>query len=150
MLDLTFLRELGEACRLTRFRFVAGIQESLFDSPRFQFVADSVRRVKDRYEQVRIAGEDVAYCTRCGDPYHLECWAYFAEEVQIEEGGVTRLKHKLECPECNLPDQIDAEWQSPQGDSSQTTVGRTVRCPHCGGEHMVKDESNALYDGAVE
>ncbi len=54
VLDLTFLRELGEACRLTRFRFVAGIQESLFDSPRFQFVADSVRRVKDRFEQVRI------------------------------------------------------------------------------------------------
>jgi hypothetical protein len=61
VLDLTFLRELGEACRLTRFRFVAGIQESLFDSPRFQFVADSVRRVKDRFEQVRIAREDVAY-----------------------------------------------------------------------------------------
>jgi hypothetical protein len=61
VLDLTFLRELGEAGRLTRFRFMAGIQESLFDSPRFQFVADSVRRVKDRFEQVRIAREDVAY-----------------------------------------------------------------------------------------
>jgi hypothetical protein len=61
VLDLTFLRELGEACRLSRFRFIAGIQESLFDSPRFQFVADSVRRVKDRFEQVRIAREDVAY-----------------------------------------------------------------------------------------
>ena len=35
VLDLTFLRELGEACSGTRFRFVAGIQESLFDSPRF-------------------------------------------------------------------------------------------------------------------
>jgi len=61
VLDLTFLRELGEACRLTRFRFMAGLQESLFDSPRFQFVANSVRRVKDRFEQVRIAREDVAY-----------------------------------------------------------------------------------------
>ncbi len=61
VLDLTFLRELGEACRLSRFRFMAGIQESLFDSRRFQFVADSVRRVKDRFEQVRIAREDVAY-----------------------------------------------------------------------------------------
>jgi hypothetical protein len=61
VLDLTFLRELGEVCRLTRFRFVAGIQESLFDSPRFQFVASSVRRVKDRFQQVRIAREDVAY-----------------------------------------------------------------------------------------
>jgi len=61
VLDLTFLRELGEACRLTRFRFLAGLQESLFDSPRFQFVADSIRRVKDRFEQVRIARQDVAY-----------------------------------------------------------------------------------------
>ena len=61
VLDLSVLRELGEAGRLTRFRFVAGIQESLFDSPRFQFVADSVRRVKDRFEQVRIAREDVAF-----------------------------------------------------------------------------------------
>ncbi|HKZ86416.1 MAG TPA: DUF6079 family protein [Anaerolineae bacterium] len=61
VLDLSFLREVGEVCRLTRFRFVAGLQESLFDSPRFQFVADSIRRVKDRFEQVRIAREDVAY-----------------------------------------------------------------------------------------
>lgn len=61
VLDLSFLRELGEISRNTRFRFVAGIQESIFDSPRFQFVADAVRRVKDRFEQVRIAREDVAF-----------------------------------------------------------------------------------------
>lgn len=61
ILDLNFLRELGEICRLTRFRFVGGVQESLFDSPRFQFVADTVRRVRDRFEQVRITRIDVAY-----------------------------------------------------------------------------------------
>ncbi|MBN1993961.1 MAG: ATP-binding protein, partial [Anaerolineae bacterium] len=61
VLDLSFLRELGEISRNTRFRFVAGIQESIFDSPRFQFVADAVRRVKDRFEQIRIAREDVAF-----------------------------------------------------------------------------------------
>ena len=61
ILDLNFLREVGEICRSTRFRFVSGIQESLFDNPRFQFVADTLRRVKDRFEQVRIAREDVAY-----------------------------------------------------------------------------------------
>jgi len=60
-LDLSFLRELGEVCKGTRFRFVSGVQESLFDNPRFQFVADTLRRVKDRFEQVRIAREDVAY-----------------------------------------------------------------------------------------
>lgn len=61
ILDLNFLRELGEVCRLTRFRFVGGVQESLFDSTRFQFVADTVRRVRDRFEQVRITRTDVTY-----------------------------------------------------------------------------------------
>ena len=61
ILDLNFLREVGEVCRQTRFRFISGVQESLFDNTRFQFVAETLRRVKDRFEQVRIAREDVAY-----------------------------------------------------------------------------------------
>lgn len=43
-LDLSFLRELGEVCKGSRFRLIAGVQESLFDNPRFQFVADTLRR----------------------------------------------------------------------------------------------------------
>jgi hypothetical protein len=35
ILDLNFLRELGEVCKSTRFRFISGVQESLFDSGRF-------------------------------------------------------------------------------------------------------------------
>ncbi|MBN2550196.1 MAG: hypothetical protein JXB15_13620 [Anaerolineales bacterium] len=61
VLDLAFLREVGEICGQMRLRFIAGLQESLFDSPRFEYVADSIRRVKDRFEQVRIVREDVAY-----------------------------------------------------------------------------------------
>jgi len=61
ILDLNFLREIGEICKSTRFRFMAGVQESLFDSDKFQFVADTLRRVKDRFEQLRIAREDVAF-----------------------------------------------------------------------------------------
>ena len=61
ILDLGFLREIGEVCKLLKFRFVAGLQESLFDNPKFQFVAESLRRVKDRFEQVRIVRQDVAY-----------------------------------------------------------------------------------------
>ena len=61
ILDLGFLRELGEVCEISRLRFIGGIQESLFDSPSFQFAADAVRRVKDRYEQVLISREDVTY-----------------------------------------------------------------------------------------
>jgi energy-coupling factor transporter ATP-binding protein EcfA2 len=45
ILDLSFLREIGEVCKLIRFRFIAGLQESLFDNPKFQFVAESLRRV---------------------------------------------------------------------------------------------------------
>ena len=52
---------MGEVCKLIRFRVIAGLQESLFDNPKFQFVAESLRRVKDRFEQVRIVRQDVAY-----------------------------------------------------------------------------------------
>ncbi|MBC8449570.1 MAG: ATP-binding protein [Chloroflexi bacterium] len=61
ILDLGFLRELGEVAALTPFRFLGGLQETLFDSPRFAFVAQQLRRVRDRFEQVRIAREDIAY-----------------------------------------------------------------------------------------
>src|SRR6185369_11848402 len=36
-------------------------QEAIFDSPRFAFVADSIRRVKDRFEQILIARNDVKF-----------------------------------------------------------------------------------------
>ena len=61
ILDLNFLREIGEVCKDLRFRFMAGVQEAIFDSPRFAFVADSIRRVKDRFEQISIARSDVKY-----------------------------------------------------------------------------------------
>jgi hypothetical protein len=61
ILDLQFLREIGEICRSTRFRFIAGVQEALFDNPRFASASDAVRRVRDRFEQVRISREDVAF-----------------------------------------------------------------------------------------
>ncbi len=61
ILDLGFLRELGEVAASCRFRFLGGLQETLFDNPRFGFVAEQLRRVRDRFEQVRIAREDIAY-----------------------------------------------------------------------------------------
>ena len=45
ILDLNFLREIGEVCKDLKFRFMAGVQEAIFDSARFSFVADSIRRV---------------------------------------------------------------------------------------------------------
>ena len=64
ILDLNFLREVGEVCKDLRFRFMAGLQEAIFDSPRFAFVADQVRRVKDRFEQILIARQDVKFVVR--------------------------------------------------------------------------------------
>jgi hypothetical protein len=61
ILDLSFLRELGEVCKNLRFRFIAGLQESIFDSQRFEFVANSLRRVKDRFEQILITRQDIKF-----------------------------------------------------------------------------------------
>ncbi len=61
MLDLAFLRELGEFIKNSRFRIVCGVQESLFDNPAFSFVAATLLKVKDRYEQAIIRREDIAY-----------------------------------------------------------------------------------------
>ena len=35
ILDLNFLREIGEVCKDLRFRFIGGVQEAIFDSPAF-------------------------------------------------------------------------------------------------------------------
>ena len=59
ILDLNFLREIGEVCKHLKLRFIAGVQEAIFDSPRFSFVADNIRKVRDRFEQVLIARNDV-------------------------------------------------------------------------------------------
>src|SRR5699024_3541571 len=58
-LDLGFLREVGEVCSNSRFRFISGVQEMLFDNPHFRFVADSLRRVKERFKETRIVREDI-------------------------------------------------------------------------------------------
>jgi hypothetical protein len=60
-LDLGFLRELGEVATHTAFRVLAGLQEALFDSPHFQFAAQPLYRVRERFETVRIVREDVAF-----------------------------------------------------------------------------------------
>ena len=58
------LRVLGEFCAESRFRVIAGVQESLFDSPSFNFAAESLRRVQARFEQVYIQREDIAYVVK--------------------------------------------------------------------------------------
>lgn len=59
--DLSFMREIGEIAKNTRFRFVGGVQEAIFDSARFASTADSLRRVKDRFQQVLIDRQDIGF-----------------------------------------------------------------------------------------
>jgi len=61
ILDLSFLREIGEICQNSRFSFIAGLQETVFDNPRFKFAANELRRVKDRFEQVLITRKDIKF-----------------------------------------------------------------------------------------
>jgi len=61
ILDLSFLREIGEVCQNLRFRFIAGVQETIFDNPRFKFAAHDLRRVKDRFEQLLITRKDIKF-----------------------------------------------------------------------------------------
>ena len=44
--DLAVLREIGEICKSTRFRFIGGVQEAIFDNHRFASAADAVRQGK--------------------------------------------------------------------------------------------------------
>ncbi len=55
------MREIGEIAQTSRLRFVAGVQEAIFDSARFSFVADSLRRVSQRFRTIPIERNDVKY-----------------------------------------------------------------------------------------
>lgn len=61
MLDLNFLREIGEVCKTTKLRFMVGVQETLFQNPKFQHVHNVLMKVKDRYDQLLIQREDIAF-----------------------------------------------------------------------------------------
>ena len=57
--DFNFLREVAEFCKSSKFRFIAGLQQSLFDNPRFQNAADLLKKFKDRFEQINIVRDDL-------------------------------------------------------------------------------------------
>lgn len=61
VLDLEFLRALGEMCSKSKLRVIFGVQEKIFDNPRFSFVSDTLKHVSDRFTQLIITKEDTAY-----------------------------------------------------------------------------------------
>lgn len=61
VLDLEFFRALGEMCSKSRLRVIFGMQEKIFDNPRFSFVADTLKHVSDRFTQLIITKEATSY-----------------------------------------------------------------------------------------
>jgi hypothetical protein len=62
--DLMLLRQLGEACDNSRFKLIFGVQELLYRSPEFQFQAEMLNKVEDRYSDLIINKEDVSYVVK--------------------------------------------------------------------------------------
>ena len=62
--DLQVLQALGQACDSSKFKFVFGVQEMIYHSSEFQFAADMLQKVNDRYKDIMITKEDVAYIVK--------------------------------------------------------------------------------------
>ena len=61
VLDLEFFRALGESCSKSSLRVMFGMQEKIFDNPKFGFVADTLKHVSDRFTQMIITKEATSY-----------------------------------------------------------------------------------------
>lgn len=61
VLDLEFMRALGEMSSKSNLRVMFGVQQKIFDNPKFSFVSNTLMHVRDRFTQVSIKGEDTAY-----------------------------------------------------------------------------------------
>jgi hypothetical protein len=62
--DLSVLQALGQACARGRFCFMFGVQEMIYQTREFQFAAEMLRKVKDRYRDLTIRREDVAFVVK--------------------------------------------------------------------------------------
>lgn len=62
--DLMLLRQLGEACDNSRFKLMFGVQELLYRAPEFQFQAEMLNKIEDRYSDLIITKEDVSYVVK--------------------------------------------------------------------------------------
>lgn len=62
--DLAVLQALGQACDKSKFKFIFGVQELIYHSPEFQFAAETLQKVNDRYKDIIITKEDVAFIVK--------------------------------------------------------------------------------------
>lgn len=63
-LDLQVLQAMAQASNKTRFKIMFGVQELIYQSPEFQFAADMLSKVSDRYIDIIIKKEDVAFIVK--------------------------------------------------------------------------------------
>lgn len=61
VLDLSFLQSMAEMCSKSQLRVICGVQEKVFDNPRFSFVSETLKKVGDRFTQIIITKEATAY-----------------------------------------------------------------------------------------
>ena len=61
VLDLAFLQSMAEMCSKSKIRLICGVQEKVFDNPKFSFVSDTLKKVGDRFTQIIITKEATAY-----------------------------------------------------------------------------------------
>lgn len=61
VLDLEFFRALGEMCSKSKLRVIFGVQEKIFDNPKFSFVSSTLTHVSDRFTQALITKEATSY-----------------------------------------------------------------------------------------
>lgn len=61
VLDLAFLQAIAEMCSKSRLRLICGVQEKVFDNPRFSFVSDTLKHVSDRFTQLIITKEATSF-----------------------------------------------------------------------------------------
>ena len=59
--DLAVLQALGQMSDHTKFRMVFGVQEMIYNAPEFQFAADMLQKVNDRFRQIEITKQDVQF-----------------------------------------------------------------------------------------
>jgi hypothetical protein len=62
--DLQALHALGQTCDSSKFKFIFGVQELIYHSPEFQFAAEMLQKVNDRYKDIMITKEDVAFIVK--------------------------------------------------------------------------------------
>ena len=62
--DLAVLQALGQSCDRSKFKFMFGVQEMIYQSSEFQFAAEMLQKVNDRYKDIIITKEDVAFIVK--------------------------------------------------------------------------------------